>query len=115
MAQRNIDGIGQWLQEAFADDGQGLRRLLEAVAQAAMREEAAAHVGAAQHERSEGRRGYRNGHKPRRLKTRVGELELSVPQVRGCEPYHPSLFNRWKRSDRAMLVACARLVPTRRG
>jgi len=39
----------------------------------------------------------------------VGELELSVPQVRGCEPYHPSMFARWQRSERALLVACGEM------
>jgi putative transposase len=66
-------------------------------------------VGADRHERSEERRGHRNGHKPRTLQTRVGELQLSVPQVRGCEPYHPSLFGRWERSERALLVACGEM------
>jgi transposase-like protein len=69
-------------------------------------------VGAERHERTDQRVGYRNGSKPRRLKTRVGELELAVPQVRGgsgCEPYHPSLFARWQRSERALLTACAEM------
>jgi putative transposase len=44
------------------------------------------HVGAALHERTESRVGRRNGYKPRTLRTRVGGLELDVPQVRGCEP-----------------------------
>jgi putative transposase len=110
MAVKNIDGINDWLHEAFAGgNGDGLRRLLETVANAVMREEAASHVGAAAHERTEARRGHRNGHKPRRFKTRLGELDLSVPQVRGCEPYHPSMFNRWQRSERALLVACAEM------
>jgi putative transposase len=39
----------------------------------------------------------------------VGQLELSVPQVRGCEPYSPSLFGKWQRSERALLVACAEM------
>jgi len=43
------------------------------------------------------------------LNTRVGELELSVPQVRACEPYHPSMFAKWQRSERALLVACAEM------
>ena len=34
---------------------------------------------------------------------------LDVPQVRGCEPYHPSLFGKWQRSERALLVACAEM------
>jgi transposase-like protein len=106
--QEDIGLLSDLLQEAFREP-QGLRRLLEAVVEAGMREEAAGHVGAGDYERSGGRRGYRNGYKPRKLKTRVGELELSVPQVRGCEPYHPSLFARWQRSERALLVACGEM------
>jgi transposase-like protein len=108
MAGESIDNLVQAVQGAFAEEP-GLRRLLELLAGRAMAEEVAAHLGAGPHERSDGRRGHRNGHKPRTLKTRVGELELSVPQVRGCEPYHPSLFGRWQRSERALLVACAEM------
>jgi transposase-like protein len=108
MAVSNIGEIGLLVQEAFRADG-GLRRLLEAVLNSAMREEAAAHVGAQMHERSAARRGYRNGSKPRSFKTRAGELGLQIPQVRNCEPYHPSLFGRWERSERALLVACSEM------
>ena len=34
---------------------------------------------------------------------------MSVPQVRGCEPYHPSMFARFQRSERALLVACGEM------
>ncbi len=86
-----------------------LRELLRSAAQAVMAEEVARHLGAGAYERSEGRVGHRNGMKPRTLKTRVGELSLRVPQVRGMEPYHPSLFARYQRSERALLVACAEM------
>jgi putative transposase len=108
MAVTGIDKIGDLLHEAFSSR-EGLKRFVEAVVNIGMREEAGAHVGAAEHERSKARRGYRNGTKPRTLKTRVGELELSVPQVRECEPYHPSMFARWQRSERALLVACGEM------
>jgi transposase-like protein len=87
----------------------GLRRLLEAVIGLGMEQEVIGHIKAQRHQRSDDRRGQRNGYKPRRLLTRVGQLELSVPQVRGCEPYSPSLFARWQRSERALLVACAEM------
>jgi transposase-like protein len=108
MAVSSIDPIGELLHDLFGSQ-EGLRRLLETVANIGMREQAAAHVGAAEHERTEARRGHRNGSKPRTFKTRLGELELSVPQVRNCEPYHPSLFARWQRSERALLVACGEM------
>jgi transposase-like protein len=109
-AQESIDGIVDCLHGVFADR-EGLRRVLEAVLEVGMREEVAAHLGAGEHERSEGRRGHRNGTKPRTLATRVGELALAVPQVRGCDagPYHPSMFARWQRSERALLVACGEM------
>jgi transposase-like protein len=107
-ADESIDGILECLQEVFANKD-GLRRLVETVLQVGMREEAAAHVGAERHVRSDGRRGHRNGNRPRTLASRVGELALSVPQVRGCEPYHPSMFARWQRSERALLVACGEM------
>ncbi|MCH8313555.1 MAG: transposase [Nitrospinae bacterium] len=57
--------------------------MLELLLGQVMGEEVTAHVGALPHERkAPGRRGYRNGAKPRFLKTRVGELSLWVPQTR---------------------------------
>jgi transposase-like protein len=108
MAQSNIGPIAASLQRLFTEQD-GLKRLLEAVMQQAMAVEVDDHLQANRHERTEGRSGYRNGSKPRKFKTRVGELELSVPQVRGCEPYHPGFFNKWQRSERALLVACGEM------
>lgn len=108
MADERIKQIAALLQGVFAEP-EGLKMLLQTLAQHAMGEEVAAHLGADPHERSDARRGYRNGSKPRKLATRVGELELDIPQVRGCEPYHPSLFAKWQRSERALLVACGEM------
>ena len=108
MAEQSMDLIGEVLQEVFTKK-QGLKALLELIVNEAMKAESSEHVGAGRHQRSPERRGHRNGFKPRTLSTRVGELALSVPQVRGCEPYHPSMFNRWQRSERALLVACGEM------
>jgi len=108
MAMDSI-GLDGSLVEGLFKDKEALPLLLEAICRAAMEQEVSRHVGAAPHERTASRVGRRNGYKPRTLKTRVGEVELSVPQVRGCEPYHPSLFGRWQRSERALLVACAEM------
>ena len=109
MAEGTSIGLDGSLVEGLFKDKAALPALLKALCQAAMAAEVSEHVGAGPHERSEGRRGHRNGTKPRTLSTRVGALELDVPQVRGCEPYHPSLFNRWQRSERALLVACGEM------
>jgi transposase-like protein len=104
----NIGRFGVWLGQAFKEND-GLKSLLETLCQELMEHEAGQHVNADPHERSEQRRGYRNGTKPRTMATRVGKLELDVPQVRGCEAYHPSLFRKWQRSERALMVACAEM------
>ena len=108
MADSKYEQFGALVQELFSGRD-GVKRFLEAVIEAGMDEEVRAHVGAERHERSEARHGYRNGFKPRSLNTRVGRLDLDVPQVRGCEQYHPSMFNRWQRSERALLVACSEM------
>jgi len=108
MAATNIDRLGYWLKDAFRKQ-EGLKEFLQVLMQQVMQAEAQEHLQAAPHERSARRQGYRNGSKPRSLLTRIGELELEVPQVRGCEPYHPSLFARWQRSERALLVACGEM------
>lgn len=108
MAKTDGDVLGQLLQEVFSAPD-GAKRLLEHLLDQAMQAEASEHVGADRHERTDSRTGYRNGVKPRTLNTRVGQLALEVPQVRACEPYHPSMFARWQRSERALLVACAEM------
>lgn len=108
MTRKYGSTVSVALQELFLDKG-ALKEFLGVLVNNLMQAEAEEHLQAGRYERTEERRGHRNGTKPRRFKTRVGELELNVPQVRGIEPYHPSLFARWQRSERALLVACAEM------
>ena len=108
MAGSNIGSIDGLLQRVFRERD-GLQLFLQAMAQQALQTEVQQHLAAAPGERTATRKGYRNGTKPRTLHTRVGTVELDVPQVRGCQPYHPSLFAKWQRSERALLVACAEM------
>ena len=107
MTDRHSGGYLDEIQERM--DGDVFKAMLEVMARRVMEEEFALHVGAERHERTPSRRGHRNGHKVRSLKTRVGELALQVPQVRGTEPYSPMLFAKYERSERALLVACAEM------
>lgn len=108
MTQKNRNIISKSLQGLFQDKG-ALKEFISAAVNEFMQVEVEEHIQAGRYERIEERRGHRNGTKPRRFKTRIGELDLKVPQVRGTEPYHPSLFARWQRSERALLVACAEM------
>jgi putative transposase len=108
MAEPSIDESMDVLRELYARPD-GPRAVLEFLSQRILEAEATEHVGAGRHERSDERRGHRNGYKPRTLHGRMGALELQVPQVRNCEPYQPSLWNRWQRHERALLCACAEM------
>lgn len=66
--------------------------------------------GASPYERSETRVCYSNGLKPRQLKTQsFGTLHLLHPQTRGGEPFHTQLFERFQRSEKALLIAVAEI------
>jgi transposase-like protein len=60
------------------------------------------------YERSPERQDYANGFKPKQLKTRLGELSLSVPQVRNGE-FYPSFLEKGIRSERALKLALAEM------
>jgi putative transposase len=62
------------------------------------------HVGAAPHERTAERKGHRNGYKPRTLRTRVGTLNLLVPQAREGT-FSTKLFARYQRNEKALVLA----------
>lgn len=66
-------------------------------------------VGAEHYERSDERRGYRNGSYPRQLTTRVGTLELMVPRDRAGR-FQSSLFERYQRSEKALVLAMMEMV-----
>src|SRR5688500_19550726 len=98
-----MDGRGEaGLAQALVDDPEFLRGLVERAVQAILEAEMTAHLGAARYERGEGRTGYRNGTKPRTLTTRVGTLELAVPQDRDGT-FSTELFARYQRSEQALV------------
>jgi transposase-like protein len=108
MTREDVSRVDELLQVIFQDK-LSLKDFLGIMLEKVMEAEVSGHLHAGRYERTECRRGQRNGVKPRSLKTRVGEMSLSVPQVRGMEPYHPTMFARWQRSERALLVACAEM------
>jgi putative transposase len=56
------------------------------------------------YERSAARSGHRNGYKPRTLRTRVGTLNLLVPQDREGT-FSTRLFSRYQRNEKALCLA----------
>jgi len=91
-------------QEALLDDAGFLRGIVQRVVQEVLETEMTEHIGAAPYERSVTRAGHRNGHKPRTLRTRVGTLNLLVPQDREGT-FSTRLFARYQRNEKALCLA----------
>jgi putative transposase len=69
---RRVDA--ELVQEVLLDDPGFLREIVEWVVQQILEPEISEHIGAAPYERTNERKGHRNGHKGRTLRTRVGAL-----------------------------------------
>lgn len=91
-----------------AVDGDHLRVMVQSLLQEALEAEMTEALGAEKGERSNGRRGYRSGHYSRTLMTRVGKLELRVPQDRNGL-FSTELFERYQRSEKALVSALAEM------
>lgn len=81
-----------------------LRELVQRTVQQVLEAEMTSFIGAESYQRNEVRRGWRNGYKPRVLKTRVGELDLMVPKDRDGQ-FQTELFERYQRSEKAFVLA----------
>ena len=103
MAQHDPTRLTAVTQAALVDDPEFLRELVQQALQTLLEAEMEAHLGASRYERTPERRGYRNGYKPRQLQTRVGTLDLLVPQDRDGS-FSTDLFGRYQRSEQALVL-----------
>jgi putative transposase len=104
MAKGHGTSVNAVAQAALTDNPDFLREIVERTVQAILETEMTAHLGADRYERSAGRKGQRNGYKPRTLHTRVGTLTLLVPQDREST-FATQLFARYQRNERALVLA----------
>jgi len=90
----------------------GLASALTVLLNEIMKLERARFLNADPYERSSARRGHANGFKPKTVRTRVGELQLNVPQVRNTvdgQLFYPSMLEQGIRSERALKLALAEM------
>src|SRR5437588_730465 len=92
----------------LAEDEEFLRALVRTALQEVLEAEMTEALGAEKGERAAGRQGYRSGYYGRTLITRVGKLELRVPQDRSGR-FSTELFERYQRSERALVAALAEM------
>jgi transposase-like protein len=102
--------IAALMEQMIATGPDGLAGTFTALFNLAMKMERDAHLGAGLYERSEERRGYANGYKPKTLDTQAGTVTVQVPKSRGHdEPFFPRSLERGRRSSRAVLLAIAEM------
>ena len=95
--------------ETLADKGfDVMAQVMQTLCNEVMQIERENHLAAYPYERTEERRGYANGYKPKALSTRIGQLNLEVPQVRNCD-FYPSFLEKGLRSERALSVTLAEM------
>ncbi len=74
MAKDHRRAENELVQEVLLDDPDFLKPIVREALQQILEAEMTQHIGAAPYERTEDRRGHRNGYKERTLETRLGTL-----------------------------------------
>jgi transposase-like protein len=87
---------------------EAFRSVLEKLFNEAMKMERSQFLQASPYERTAQRRGYANGYKGKQVQSRVGELQLSIPQVRGLS-FYPKSLEKGCRSEKALKLAIAEM------
>lgn len=109
MAQPQQNTPIEQVLELLSKQGtEGLADAIRILLNAAMLFERERFLNAAPYERTAERRDYANGFKPKRLRTRLGELDLRIPQVRNSD-FYPQALERGTRSERAVKLALAEM------
>ena len=95
--------------EALIQQGfDGMANALQILFNEAMLIERAMALNAQPYERTDQRKDYANGFKSKSVVTRVGEVELKVPQTRNSD-FYPSCIEKGSRSEKSLNTAMAEM------
>lgn len=109
MIHKQEHSLNPEILEILSKEGLGgMSEAVRILMNAAMLLEREKYLGAALHERTEERRGYANGFKPKTIQTRIGSLDLEVPQTRDGK-FYPNCLEKGLRSERALKLALAEM------
>jgi len=97
----HISGVSE-VKALLTAESDFLKVLVKEVLELLMEEEMTEALGASKSERTVSRLGYRSGYYHRTLITRVGKLELRVPQDRSGR-FSTQVFERYQRSEKALV------------
>jgi putative transposase len=87
---------------------QGMGEAVQILMNEAMKIERNRFLGVLPYERNPDREGYANGYKDKTIKTRVGQINLQVPQVRDSD-FYPQSLEKGMRSEKALRLALAEM------
>ncbi len=104
MPKENVNSAIASLKELLSGDEDFVREALRGYLQEVLEQEMTSALGAGKGERSVSRLGYRSGYYERGLVTRLGAIELRVPQDRDGR-FSTAQFERYQRSEKALLSA----------
>lgn len=108
LPQNNHNAMRHLLQPILESGQEGILQVLKKLLDETMLLEREASLQASHYERSEDRQGYANGYKDKTFNTRMGTIDLKVPQTRNM-PFYPSCLEKGLRSEKAINAAIAEM------
>jgi putative transposase len=108
MTRKQVSIDTETMKGLLAQQEDFLKPLVEAVVQEVLEAEMSEALGAEKGQRTGHRAGYRSGYYRRNLVTRVGKLELRVPQDRAGR-FSTVVFEQYQRSEKALVAALAQM------
>lgn len=108
MTKNKVKPKAEAIKSIMEQDEEFLRPLVQMVVQEILEAEMEEALGAKKGERTGERLGHRSGYYRRGLVTRVGKLELRVPQDRGGR-FSTEVFERYQRSEKALVGALSEM------
>ena len=108
MTRKKSKLAGSEIKALVKEDDDLMRSLVKTMLQEVLEAEMNEALGAQKGERTESRVGHRSGYYGRSLITRVGKIELRVPQDRQGH-FSTEVFERYQRSEKALVAALAQM------
>lgn len=108
MTGKNVIIERAELKKMLVENEDFIRPMIQTLVQEVLEAEMDETVGAGKGERTDHRVGYRSGYYGRSLVTRVGKLELRVPQDRQGR-FNTEVFDRYQRSEKALVSTLAEM------
>lgn len=110
MTQHREDTVIRTVLEIINENGlEGIGEAVSILINEAMKVERSSALNARPWERTDERVGYANGFKNKSVATKLGQLDLNVPQVRGEVEFYPSALEKGIRSEKALTLAMAEM------